>query len=104
MGSPGRCSLLSGNTEGLSASAGRLGSLTSNLDAPVVSETSMVLGLSHSLEILSVTSVQVVGDQLGPGAFFWVLLSVQEPLGDVVLSGSGEDVAHDLDLLLNHLS
>lgn len=98
------CSLLSGNTEGLSASSGRLGSLSSNLNAPVVSETSMVLGLSHSLKILSETGIEVVGDKLGPGSILWILLSVQEPLWDVVLSWSGDDVVDNLDLVLNHLS
>ena len=97
-------SLLSGNTESLSASTGRLGSLSSNLDTPVVSETSMVLGLSHSLEILSETGIQVVGDKLSPGTVLWVLLSVQEPFWDVVLSWSGDDIGDNLDLVLNELS
>ena len=64
----------------------------------------MVLGLSHSLEILSETGIQVVGDQLSPGSLLWILLSVQEPFWDVVLSWSGDDVVDNLDLVLNHLS
>ena len=97
-------SLLSGNTEGLSTSTGRLGSLSSDLDAPPMSETSMVLGLSHSLEILSKSGVQGVGDELRPGSVLWILLSVQEPLWDVVISWSGDDVGDNLDFALNHLA
>ena len=64
----------------------------------------MVLGLSHSLEILSETGVEVVGNKLGPGSVLWILLSVQEPLWNVVLSWSGDDVGDNLDLVLNELS
>ena len=97
-------SLLSGNTEGLSASTGRLGSLSSNLDTPVVSKTSVILGLSHSLEIFSETSVQGVGDKLTPGSVLWILLSVQKPLWDVVLGWSSDDVGDNLDLVFNELA
>ena len=54
-------SLLSGDTEGLTASTGGLGSLSSDSMAPVMSETSVVLGLSHSLKILSESGVELVG-------------------------------------------
>ena len=64
----------------------------------------MVLGLSHSLEILSETGIQVVGDKLSPGTILWILLSVQEPFWDVVLSWSGDDIGNNLDLVLNELS
>ena len=97
-------SLLSDDSEGLSASASGLGSLTSDSLSPEVSQTSVVLGLSHSLEILSETGIQVVGDKLSPGTFLWVLLSVQEPFWDVVLSCSGDDIGDNLDLVLNELS
>jgi hypothetical protein len=101
---PKKRSLLSGNSEGLSASTGRLGSLSSDLDTPVMSETSMVLALSHSLEILSETGVQGVGNELRPGTVLWILLSIQEPFWDVVLSWSGDDIRDNSDLLLDHLS
>ena len=78
--------------------------MSSNLDAPVMSETSVVLSLSHSLDILSETGIQVVGNEMSPGTFFGVLLSVQEPLWNVVLGWSGKDVTDDLDLFLDHLA
>ena len=98
------CSLLSNDSEGLSASTGGLGSLTSDLLSPEVSETSVVLGLSHSLEILSESGIHQVGDELGIGSISGVLLSVEEPLGDVVVGGSSDDVVHGVDFLLSDLS
>ena len=58
----------------------------------------MVLGLSHSLEIFSESGIQLVGNELTVISVPWVLLSVEEPLGDVVVSGSGDDVADGVDL------
>ena len=78
-------SLLSGDSEGLSASSGGLGVLTFNLEAPVVSQTSMVFALSHSLHVLSVNGIQSVGNEVGVHSSSWVFWSVQEPLRDVVL-------------------
>ena len=92
-------SLLSGNTEGLTASTGGLGSLSSNLVSPVMSETSMVLGLSHSLKILSHHGIEIVGDKLGPATVLWVLLSVEEPVWHTVLSW----VLHNGDELLDFI-
>ena len=97
-------SLLSDDSEGLSASASGLGSLTSDSLSPEVSQTSVVLGLSHSLEILSEAGIKVVGDELGVSSVSGVLLSVQEPLWDVVLGGSGEDVVEGGHVLLGQLS
>ena len=64
----------------------------------------MVLGLSHSLKILSHHGIQVVGNELGPVSVLWVLLSVEEPLWNVVVSWSGDDVVNSFDLILVHLS
>ena len=64
----------------------------------------MVLGLSHSLEIFSKDGIKVVSNQLAPGAILWVVLSVQEPLWDVVLDWSGDDVRDLGDLVLGDLS
>ena len=97
-------SLLSGNTEGLSASTGGLGSLTSNLESPEVSETSMVLALSESLKILSHHGIKLIGDQLGPLSGSWVLLSVKEPFWDVVLNWSGKNIVDSVDFFLSDLT
>ena len=101
---PHLCTLLSGDTEGLTASTGGLGSLSSNSVTPVMSKTSMVLGLSHSLKILSHHGIQVVGNELGPVSMLWVLLSVEEPFWDVVVNWSSDDVVNSLDFILVQLS
>lgn len=86
------CSLLSGDSESSTSSAGRLGLLTSDLEAPEVSQTSVGSDLLQSFQVLSELGINTVGDELRPGAFADVSLSVQEPLGDVVVGGLGKDV------------
>lgn len=86
------CSLLSGNTESSASSAGRLGLLTSDLEAPEVSQTSVGFDLLQSFQVLSELGVNTVGDELRPVSFADISLSVKEPLGDVVVGGLGEDV------------
>ena len=66
-----------------------------------MSETSVLLGLSHSLEILSHTGVKLVGNKLSVRTVSWVLLSVQEPLWDVVIGWSRDDVTDLLNLLVS---
>ena len=53
-------SLLPGDTESLSGSAGGLGSLTSDLDAPEVTQTSVLAHLFHALQVLSEFSINHV--------------------------------------------
>ena len=64
----------------------------------------MILALSESLKILSHHGIETVGDELLVSSISWVLLPVKEPLWDVVLSWSGDDVVDSLDFLLSHLS
>ena len=64
----------------------------------------MILGLSHSLEILSQHGIEVVGNQLGVLATSWVFLSIEEPFWNVVISWSGNDVVHSLDFILGHFT
>jgi hypothetical protein len=69
-----------------------------------MSKTSMLLGLSESLKILSVSDIHVIGKQLTVSTILWILLSIQEPFWDVVLSWLGEDVVDSSDFFLSHLS
>ena len=73
--------------------------MSSNFHTPEVSKTSVLLGLSHSLKIFSEEGIKLIGNELTPGAVSWVMLSVQEPLWDVVLEWSGKDVVDLSDLL-----
>ena len=97
-------SFLSGDTESTAGSAGRLGLLTSDLEIPEVSQTSVSSDLLQSFQIFSELGVNTVGDELGPGSIAYISLSVKEPLGDVVVSGRGEDVVDLLNVGLNELS
>ena len=78
--------------------------LASNLEAPEVTETSMLANLLHALLIFSESSVNNVGVNLGPGTVLDASLSVQEPLGDTVFGGLGEDVTDLVDLLLGEVA
>ena len=78
-------SLLPGDTEGVTGTAGRFRVLSSDLEAPEVTETSVLADLLHALLIFSESSVNDVGVNLGPGTVLDASLSVQEPLGDTVL-------------------
>jgi len=59
--------------------------LTSDLKSPEVSETSVASDLFHSFQIFSQLGIQLVGNQLSPVAVSDISLSVQEPLGNVVV-------------------
>ena len=89
-----RRSLLLGDTEGLSGSAGRLGLLTTDLDAQVVTETSVLAGLLHALEILTETGINHVGDELRVGTILDTSLSVEEPHGNAVLLWLGNNIGN----------
>ena len=58
----------------------------------------------HSLQVLSELGVEVVGNQLGPGSVLNVLLSVQEPLWNVVVNWSGKDIIDLVQLSLSQFS
>jgi hypothetical protein len=58
---------------------------------PVVADTTMAADLLEMLEILTQLGVYVVGEELSVLAVTTVLLSVEEPIGDLVLAG----VLHD---------
>ena len=69
-----------------------------------MTETSMVADFLHTLKIFTESGVDHVGVDLGPGAVLDASLSVQEPLGDTVIGGLGEDVADLVDLLFGEVA
>ena len=64
----------------------------------------MLLALSQSLEILTHHGIQLVGDKMRELASSWVLLSIEEPLWDVVVSWSGNDIIDLLSLFISDFS
>ena len=67
--------------------------------SPEVSKTSVLFGLSHSLEIFTHDGIDLIGNELGVGTFTGVLLSVEEPLRDIVISGPSNNIGDLLDLI-----
>ena len=64
----------------------------------------MLAGLLHALEILTETSVDHVGDELGPGAVSDAALSVEEPGRNVVLLWLGNNIGNLFNILLGQLT
>lgn len=56
------------------------------------------------LEVVAELGIQTVGHALAPLAGLAVLLRVEEPVGDVELTGVGDDGLDGLDLILSQLT
>jgi hypothetical protein len=69
-----------------------------------VSQTSVSSDLLESLQVLSELGVNTVGDELRPVALTNISLSVEEPLGDVVVSGLGKNVVDLINVLFSQLT
>jgi hypothetical protein len=67
--------------------------LTTDTDTPVVTQTSVSTNLLQTFQVLTELVVQTVGQGVSVFAVLVVLLSVEEPVGDLVLGG----VLHDGD-------
>ena len=78
--------------------------MTSDLDSPVVAETSVKSNLLHSFKIVSKLGIKIVGDHLSVVSVSGVSLSVQEPLGNVVIGGSSNDVIDFIQISFSQLS
>ena len=79
--------LLLGHTHGFSLVSSGLGVLTSHTETPVVTEPTVSSDLLESLKILTELVVEDVGHHLGGLAVLDVALPVQEPVGNLVLTG-----------------
>ena len=69
-----------------------------------MSQTSVSSDLLESLQVLSELGVNTVGDELRPAALTNISLSVEEPLGDVVVSGLGKNVVDLINVLFSQLT
>ena len=96
--------LLLGNTDSLTTTASSLGVLTTNLDTPVVAETTVSADLLQTLKILTELVIESVGQNLRVLTVTVVLLSVQEPVGDLVLARVLDNSNDLVDLLLGELT
>ena len=78
--------LLLGDTDGFPLVSSGLGVLTSDTEAPVVTETTVSPDLLESLKILTELVVKDVGHDLGGLAILDVPLPVEEPIRDLVVT------------------
>merc|ERR1711974_74639 len=95
--------LLTTDSNAATATSG-LGMLSAHLDAPVVTKTTVGSDLLQALDVLAQGHVEVVGKQLRVLAGLDVLLSVQEPVGDLELARVLDDGHGTLDLLVGELA
>ena len=72
--------------------------LTSDLETPVMSKTSVGTDLLKALKVLTELVVKLVDKQVRVLALSEVTLSVKEPAGDLVLSGVLDDGDDSLEL------
>ena len=78
--------------------------LSLDLEAEVVTQTSVFANLLHALQVFSETSVNHVGDQLGPSAILDAPLPVEEPLRNVVLIRLGKNVTKSVHFFFREFS
>lgn len=88
----------------LTTTRGGLGVLTSHLQAPEVSNTSVGSDLLQSLQVISQLGLHVVGQDVVVLTVNLVLLSVQEPSWDLVLGWVLHDGNNSLQLFLGQFT
>ena len=72
--------LLLGDTDSAATATGRLGVLTADTKAPVVTETTVSADLLQALKVIAELGVDTVGKDLRVLAIDDIALSVEEPL------------------------
>merc|ERR1719442_93966 len=87
------------DTNSSSSTAGSLGVLTSDSETPVVTKTSVSPDLLQALQIFTKLVVQKISHYLVGLTVFDILLPIQEPVGNLVLTR----VLHNGDDFLNLL-
>jgi len=96
--------LLVRDTDSASTTTSSLGVLSADTEAPVVTETTVRANTLEALEVLTELVVKTVGENLGGLAVLGILLSVQEPGGDLVVQRVLQDLNNLVDLLSAQLS
>ena len=96
--------LLLGDTNGSATTTGGLGVLTTDTEAPVVSETTVGADLLEALEILTELRVDTVGQNVRVLAVDDITLPVEEPSGDLVLGRVLDDGDKALELFRGELT
>lgn len=92
--------LLVRDTDGSALAASGLSVLTADTHAPPVAHTTVATDLLQTFNIFTQLGVDGVGNNLTVSTVTVILLSVQEPVGDLVVLG----VLDDLDDAINFIS
>lgn len=92
------------DSDGLSSSAGGLGVLTPDLEPPLVPETPVGPHLEQPLDVLSELGFQDVGGHLDVLALLVVALPVEEPSGNAVAFGFGNELGDGVALGFSELT
>merc|ERR1719150_1846053 len=99
-----RVLLLLGNADGASTSTSGLCMLTTDTEKPVMTKTTMSTDLLQSLQIFTELSIETVGNALSECTVFPILLSIEEPVWDLVLTWVKHDSFHAFDLVVVELT
>lgn len=91
--------LLLGNTHGLTAAARRASVLTTDAETVGVTDTTVSANLLQALKIVTEADINGVAAHVLGLAALGATLTVQEPLGDLVLGGVSDDVGDLLQLV-----
>jgi hypothetical protein len=78
--------------------------LSTDTETPIVTETTMDANLLQALKIVTQLGVERVREDLQELAVLDVLLSVEEPVRDAIMTRMHQDVDDLLELLLCHLT
>ena len=92
------------DTDGLSSSSGGLGVLSSDLESPLVPETSVASDFEESLDVLSQLGLQDVGGHLKVLSLLVIPLPVEEPSGHAVSFGVVDEIGDGVALSLSEFS
>ncbi len=80
-----------------------LGVLTADTEVPVVTQTAVQANLLHALEVFAQLSIHLLRDELSEFTILVVLLSVEEPVGNVELARVVDDGLDLINLILGQL-
>jgi hypothetical protein len=96
--------LLLGNTNSPTTASRRLGVLSTDTKAPVVTETTMSTDLLQALEIITKLGIDTVGENLGVFTINNIALTIEEPGGDLVLGRVLDDGDDSLEFFGGELT
>merc|ERR1740117_556450 len=84
--------------------ASGLSVLTTDTDAPVVTETAVKAAALHALHVLAQALVQEVGILLAGLAILHAALTIEHPCRNLELQGVADDCDDLIDLVCSHLA